>query len=46
MALIGTMVRWYESYLIGSGRGPHPGQQPLRSVRDVLLDDGSLLPLL
>ncbi len=33
MALIGTMVRWYESYLHWPGHGPHPGQQPVRSVR-------------
>jgi hypothetical protein len=45
MALIGTMVRWYESYLIGP-TWPHPGEQPVRSVRDVLLDDGGVLPVL
>ena len=33
MALVGTMVRWYESYLIGADIGPHPGEQPVRSVR-------------
>jgi hypothetical protein len=45
MALIGTMVRWYESYLLGPDIG-HPGQQSLRSVRHVLLDDGGVLPVL
>ena len=46
MALIGTMVRWYESHLIGAGHRPHPGQQPVRSVRAVLLADHRLLPVL
>ena len=46
MALIGTMVRWYESHLIGAGHRPHPGQQPVRSVRAVLLADDRVLPVL
>ena len=46
MALVGTMVRWYESYLIGPDVGPHPGEQSARSVHPVLLDDRAVLSVL
>ena len=32
MALIGMMVRWYESYLIGARHRPHPGVSNLYEV--------------
>ncbi len=46
LALVGTMVRWFESYLHRPRHRPHPGEQPLRGVRHVHLDDGAVLPVL